>query len=89
MEVPIVEEWEVDLWSVIENTLRRAGGTLATTGSESGTLGGCLTSKGFSAKVKANWGTFARFLESHDERLEKNAFFERRGRTNCNYWGPC
>ena len=33
MEVPILEEWEVDLWSVIENTLRRAGGTLATTGS--------------------------------------------------------
>ena len=54
---------------MIENTLRRAGGTLATTGSESGTLGGCLTSKGFSAKVKAKWGTFARFLERHDGRF--------------------
>jgi stage III sporulation protein SpoIIIAA len=60
MEEVKLEQWEVDLWDLFEDTLRRAGGgpVLASA------LGGLLTTKGYAAKVKAKWGSFGEFLDS-------------------------
>jgi hypothetical protein len=62
MEEVNLEQWEVDLWDLFEDTLRRAGGgpMLASA------LGGLLTTKGSAAKVKAKWGSFGEFLDSFD-----------------------
>lgn len=61
MEAVYDERWERALWDEIEKRLRRHGGTLDVNG-----VAGVLTFVEYARGVKDKWGTFSRFLATHD-----------------------